>query len=118
MGHEVCGVDISATKVGMINEGVAPLREKGIERLVRQVVRAGRFHASLQAADAMAGAGVSLVCVGTPSGRAARPTSSTWFAPKGNRQSAAASPGSSHRSRAEHRSPRDHGTTRDSGART
>jgi len=69
MGHEVCGVDISPTKVRMINGGSAPLREKGIERLVRQVVRAGRFRASLQAAEAMEGAEVSLVCVGTPSGR-------------------------------------------------
>ncbi|MGO8734654.1 MAG: nucleotide sugar dehydrogenase [Terriglobia bacterium] len=69
MGHEVCGVDISPTKVRMINEGLAPLREKGIERLVSQVVRAGRFRASLQAAEAMDGAEVSLVCVGTPSGR-------------------------------------------------
>jgi GDP-mannose 6-dehydrogenase len=69
MGHEVYGVDISSTKVQMINEGHAPLREKGIERLVAQVVRAGRFRASLQAAEAMDGAEISLVCVGTPSGR-------------------------------------------------
>ena len=69
MGHEVCGVDISPTKVRMINQGRAPLREKGIERLVRQVVGAGRFRASLQSAKAMDGAEVSLICVGTPSGR-------------------------------------------------
>jgi GDP-mannose 6-dehydrogenase len=69
MGHEVCGVDISPTKVRMINEGRAPLREKGIERLVSQVVRAHRFRASLQAAEAMESAEVSLVCVGTPSGK-------------------------------------------------
>ena len=69
MGHEVCGVDISETKVRMINEGCAPLREKGIERLVRQVVRVGRFRAALEAAEAMDGAEVSLVCVGTPSRR-------------------------------------------------
>jgi len=69
MGHEVCGVDISPTKVRMINQGRAPLRERGIERLVRQVVGAGRFRASLQSAEAMDGAVVSLICVGTPSGR-------------------------------------------------
>jgi len=69
MGHEVCGVDISPSKVRMINDGRAPLREKGIERLVRQVVRAGRFRASLEAGEAMEGAEVSLVCVGTPSRR-------------------------------------------------
>src|SRR5208337_1513416 len=69
MGHEVCGVDISPAKVRMINQGRVPLREKGIERLVRQMVRTGRLRASLQAAEAMEGAEVSLVCVGTPSGK-------------------------------------------------
>jgi len=67
MGHEVRGVDTSATKVRMVNQGSAPLREKGIERLVRQVSRAGRFRASLQAEEAMEGSAVSLICVGTPS---------------------------------------------------
>jgi GDP-mannose 6-dehydrogenase len=69
MGHEVRGVDISPTKVRMLNEGRAPLREKGIERLVSQVVRAGKLRASFQPDEAMEGAEVSLVCVGTPSGR-------------------------------------------------
>ncbi|HEV2491789.1 MAG TPA: nucleotide sugar dehydrogenase [Terriglobia bacterium] len=67
LGHDVYGVDISATKVGLINAGEAPLREKGIERLVAQVVRAGKFRASLDAREAVERAQVSLVCVGTPS---------------------------------------------------
>lgn len=67
LGHDVYGVDISATKVGMINAGEAPLREKRIERLVAQVVRAGKFRASLTAREAVERAQVSLVCVGTPS---------------------------------------------------
>lgn len=67
MGHHVCGVDISPAKVRMINDGQAPLFEKGIERLVSQVVRAGKFHASLRAVEAVQNADLSLVCVGTPS---------------------------------------------------
>lgn len=67
MGHDVCGVDISATKVNMINAGEAPLREEGIERLVAQVVRARKFRASLDGREAVTRAQVSLVCVGTPS---------------------------------------------------
>src|SRR5579864_1860458 len=67
LGHDVYGVDISATKVGMINAGEAPLRENGIERLVARVVRAGKFRASLDARKAVERAQVSLVCVGTPS---------------------------------------------------
>jgi GDP-mannose 6-dehydrogenase len=68
-GHDVCGLDISPTKVRMINEGAAPLREKSIERLTRQVTRAGRFRASLRTDEAMNGAELSLVCAGTPSGK-------------------------------------------------
>jgi GDP-mannose 6-dehydrogenase len=69
MGHDVCGVDISPAKVRLINDGRAPLRERGIERLVAQVVRAGRFRACREAAQAVEHAEVSLVCVGTPSRR-------------------------------------------------
>lgn len=69
MGHRVCGVDVSRIKVRLINEGHSPVVEKGMEQLVSQVVRAGSFRATLQAAEALEGADVSLVCVGTPSRR-------------------------------------------------
>jgi GDP-mannose 6-dehydrogenase len=69
MGHTVYGVDISLDKVRLINEGHSPVVEKGLERLIAQVVRRGKFCASLDAGEAMKGAEVSLVCVGTPSRR-------------------------------------------------
>ncbi|MCJ7501680.1 MAG: nucleotide sugar dehydrogenase [Acidobacteriia bacterium] len=69
MGHEVCGVDISAAKVDSINQGHSPVAEKGLERLVSRAVRAGKLRATLEPAEAVAGAVLSLVCVGTPSGR-------------------------------------------------
>jgi GDP-mannose 6-dehydrogenase len=69
MGHEVCGVDVSAIKVRMLNEGRAPVLEKGLERLVAGGVRQGVLRASLEPAEAMRGADVSLICVGTPSRR-------------------------------------------------
>jgi GDP-mannose 6-dehydrogenase len=67
MGHEVCGVDIAEDKVRMINAGHAPLRERGVERLVARVVRSGKFRATVASAEAMEGAEISLICVGTPS---------------------------------------------------
>jgi GDP-mannose 6-dehydrogenase len=66
-GHTVCGVDISPEKVRMINEGLSPVVEPGLDRLVSQVVRAGRLRATLSADEAVRGSDVSLVCVGTPS---------------------------------------------------
>ena len=69
MGHEVIGVDVSAAKVASINQGHSPVAERGLEPLVSRVVRAGKLRATLQPAEALAGAHLSLVCVGTPSGR-------------------------------------------------
>jgi len=69
MGHEVCGIDIASAKVRLVNEGHSPIVEKGMERLISQMVRAGKLRASVEAADGIVGSDVSLVCVGTPSRR-------------------------------------------------
>ena len=67
MGHEVVGVDVSETKVRMINEGHSPIVENGMERAVAQTVRAKKFRATLDPAEAMKAAELSMVTVGTPS---------------------------------------------------
>ncbi len=69
MGHIVHGVDISATKVRMLNSGHSPVLEKGLEGLVAQVVDEGKLRATLDPAEALERAGISLVTVGTPSRR-------------------------------------------------
>ena len=67
MGHTVTGVDVSEIKVRMINQGRSPVVEKGMDPLVKRMVKAGRFRATLDAAEAMHGAEISLITVGTPS---------------------------------------------------
>lgn len=67
LGHQVYGVDVSETKVRMINDGRAPLREHAVERLVEEMVGCGRFRATQNPAEAMRNAEISLICVGTPS---------------------------------------------------
>lgn len=67
MGHTVTGVDVSEIKVRLINQGRSPAVEKGIDPLVERMVKAGRFRATLNAAEAMKGADLSLIAVGTPS---------------------------------------------------
>jgi GDP-mannose 6-dehydrogenase len=69
LGHTVAGVDISEIKVRMINEGRSPIVEKGMDRLVSRMVRAGRFRATQDPAEAMKSAEVSLITVGTPSAK-------------------------------------------------
>jgi GDP-mannose 6-dehydrogenase len=66
MGHQVVGVDINPTKVDLINQGQSPIVETGIAALVKQGVASGRLRATTNAAEALAEAQISLVCVGTP----------------------------------------------------
>jgi GDP-mannose 6-dehydrogenase len=66
-GWRVIGVDVNRTKVDMINDGASPVLETGVAELVREQVAAGRLRATTDAAEAVAEAGFSLICVGTPS---------------------------------------------------
>ena len=66
-GHEVWGVDVNPDKVGMINAGKSPIIEKGLEELVLEGNRKGRFRATTDASEAVLNTDVSLICVGTPS---------------------------------------------------
>jgi GDP-mannose 6-dehydrogenase len=66
-GHEVVGVDVNATKVGIINGGQSPIVEAGIGELIGEMVGAGRLRATTDSARAVADSDLSLVCVGTPS---------------------------------------------------
>jgi GDP-mannose 6-dehydrogenase len=66
-GHDVWGVDVDAAKVGEIRAGRSPIAEPGLGEVVAQAVRIGTLHATTSAAEALDGADISLVCVGTPS---------------------------------------------------
>jgi GDP-mannose 6-dehydrogenase len=66
-GHEVFGVDVDTLKVDAINRGQSPVVEPGVDSMVHEAVQAARLHATTDAALAVEGADVSLVCVGTPS---------------------------------------------------
>ena len=66
-GHDVWGVDVDAAKAGEIRAGRSPVAEPGLGALVAQAVAGGTLHAGTSAAEALDGAEVSLVCVGTPS---------------------------------------------------
>jgi GDP-mannose 6-dehydrogenase len=66
-GHELWGVDVNPDKVGMINTGKSPIIEKGLEEIILESHRNGRFRATTDAREAVLITDVSLVCVGTPS---------------------------------------------------
>jgi GDP-mannose 6-dehydrogenase len=66
-GHRVVGVDTNALKVEEFASGKPPVLEPGLEELVSAGLAQGRLDATTDAAAALGGADVSLVCVGTPS---------------------------------------------------
>ena len=66
-GHTVIGVDVSQSKVDMINDGKATIVEHGITELVAEMRGAGRLTATTSVTQAVAESTISLVCVGTPS---------------------------------------------------
>jgi GDP-mannose 6-dehydrogenase len=66
-GHEVIGVDVSATKVELINKGQSTVIEELIGELTVEVHEKGLLRATTDAKAAIADTELSLVCVGTPS---------------------------------------------------
>jgi GDP-mannose 6-dehydrogenase len=65
--HEVVGVDVSQTKIDIINAGNSPIIEEGINDLIKQMVANKTLRATVDVTDAIENSDISLVCVGTPS---------------------------------------------------
>jgi GDP-mannose 6-dehydrogenase len=66
-GHTVIGVDPNATKVDLINRGLAPIVEKDIGEMIAGAVADGRLMATTSVREAVSKSELSLICVGTPS---------------------------------------------------
>lgn len=70
--HDVLGVDLNRQKVELINSGRAPLIEKGLDDLISSAVKRGGLRASSDSLFAVHNSDVSMICVGTPSGKNGR----------------------------------------------
>lgn len=67
MGHKVIGVDVSRTKVEMVDAGRTPIIEAQMAELVAESNKACRLHATTDSTAAVLQSDASFVCVGTPS---------------------------------------------------
>ncbi len=67
LGHQVTCVDTDLNKVTRLQSGEIPIFEPGLEELVKRNVHAGRLHFTGSYADAVPGADVVSIAVGTPS---------------------------------------------------
>ncbi len=66
-GHEIVGVDVSAIKVDLANQGKAPVVEPGLEEIMQRQVKTGRLRATSDTAQAIRDTDLTMICVGTPS---------------------------------------------------
>lgn len=67
MGHKVIGVDVSRSKVEMMDSGRSPIVEARVADLIAEANRACRLHATTDPTQAVLDTDASFVCVGTPS---------------------------------------------------
>jgi GDP-mannose 6-dehydrogenase len=67
-GHSVIGVDVSDTKVNQINNGLATIIEKDIDKIIKAQRELGKISATTDYTDAILRTEISIIAVGTPSG--------------------------------------------------
>ena len=67
-GHQVTCVDVDQKKVAMLKAGGIPIYEPGLEELVKRNVKEGRLAFTTSYAEAVPGAEVAFIAVGTPPG--------------------------------------------------
>ena len=66
-GHTVIGIDVSTDKAAMIETGVSPVSEPGLDELLAAGRDAGRLSATTDIGRHLDDADIAMVCVGTPS---------------------------------------------------
>ncbi|HWV16441.1 MAG TPA: UDP-glucose/GDP-mannose dehydrogenase family protein [Cellvibrio sp.] len=68
-GHKIIGVDVSTTKIDLINQGLSPIVEPGLGELLADGVKKGLISGTLHVTNAVHDSDLSMICVGTPSKR-------------------------------------------------
>ena len=72
-GHDVTCVDTDAKKVERLRAGEVPIYEPGLSDLMHRAQREKRLHITTAHAEAVAGAAVVFIAVGTPEGEGGQP---------------------------------------------
>lgn len=66
LGNEVVCVDVIEEKVKLLNRGISPIYEPGLEEIIARNLKAKRLHFTTSYEQALDGAQVAFIAVGTP----------------------------------------------------
>ena len=66
-GHDVTCVDIDPVRVATLRQGEVPFYEPGLHDLIKRNTKLERLHFTTSTAEAVAGAEIAFIAVGTPS---------------------------------------------------
>lgn len=73
IGVEVAAVDKDTNKIDALRLGKSPIYEPGLEELLASTLRVGRLSFHNQLGEALEGARVVFICVGTLKGKTDKP---------------------------------------------
>ena len=66
-GHHVVGVDVNEAKIAQLRQGHSPIKEPGLEDLLRRALAEGLLAVDVSVEDHLSDRDIAIVCVGTPS---------------------------------------------------
>lgn len=66
LGNDVYCVDVIQEKVDRLKQGISPIYEPGLEELIQRNLKAGRLNFTTDYSEALTGAKVVFIAVGTP----------------------------------------------------
>ena len=66
IGHDVMGSDIDRERIALLNQGIPPFYEPGLQEALARETATGRLAFTPEAGEAVQDAAVIFICVGTP----------------------------------------------------
>ncbi|WP_342430871.1 UDP-glucose/GDP-mannose dehydrogenase family protein [Neobacillus sp. FSL H8-0543] len=66
IGHRVTCIDINEQKIQQLNQGISPIYEPGLEKLLASNMEAGRLRFTTSLSEGITGAEIIIIAVGTP----------------------------------------------------
>ncbi|MEX2415485.1 MAG: UDP-glucose/GDP-mannose dehydrogenase family protein [Paenibacillaceae bacterium] len=66
LGHQIIGVDVDEVKINQLKIGMLPIYEPGVEPVIRKLLKKGSLHFTTSMKEAIEGAQILFIAVGTP----------------------------------------------------